>query len=249
MARGVRNRKEISTMRPTPTDLFIISFVPTVDETDGQPIYIADPFIIPHSLLKVLIIMPFEFSISLEDEPDQNRADPSPIVQLTFWDLLESSPKLKTAALFILYHDSELDEIGQAFQGYMNRYWGSSADPLLDSIYISRKLHSWLSSRVATLSIPPPQLRTALYNECLNFHKRAGIVGIDEHDEVQRPFFDRAVLQRRQQHQNKSKTKATVKSVINALEQEASRIASSLWTELMTAGKILYYPPDKSPVI
>jgi hypothetical protein len=165
-------------------------------------------------------------------------------LELTFWDLLETFPVLNIAATFIIYHNIELDQIGKQLEGYVNQLWGAQGDQVLDAVYISRKLYSWLEERLGT-----GEIEKNLVQECMNFHKRMGIVGIDENDEVQKYFFERALLMKRREHINRVKIQSTISGVADLFEKEAYLKAEQLWEKLKAEGKILYYPPGESPLI
>ncbi len=250
MGISLRTREKAHAIKRAPTlkDI-IIPFIPTIDEKDGRLIYISEPFIHLKYLDKVIIIMPFEFSISLEDEDTKKRKETSKIVMLTFWDLLETFPTLNTASNFIIYHDSEIDEIGKQIIGYSNQFWGASDDQLLDAIFISRQIHAWLTSRMDTTAAKQKLFHKELYREFLTFHKRNGIVGLNEHDEIERPFFERALLLRRQAYEKKTKIQASVSGVAELYEQEAYKKALLFWEQQLENGKILYYPPGELPII
>jgi len=221
-----------------------VSFIPTIDENDGNLIYVAEPFIKLKYFEKAIILMPHEFSIVLEDDAEEQKAETSKIVKLTFWDLLETFPVLNIAATFIIYHNIELDQIGKQLEGYVNKLWGAQGDHILDAVYISRKLFSWLEERLGT-----GEIEKNLVQECMNFHKRMGIVGIDENDEVQKYFFERALLMKRREHINRVKIQSTISGVADLFEKEAYLKAEQLWEKLKAEGKILYYPPGESPLI
>ena len=226
-----------------------MSFVPTIDENDGRLIYVAEPYIRLQYFYKVIIAMPFEFSIALEDEEDINKHDTSKIVKLTFWDLLETFDTLNIASSFIVYHDSELDEIGKQLQGFANQFWGASADNILDTIFISRQIYSWLKTRLDTGKGMKNMFQEDMYKECLNFHKRNGIVGIDENDEVEKVFFERALLQRRRKHQKRKRIQASIAQVADLFEEEAYKKAARFWELIKDEGRIIYYPPGELPII
>ena len=156
-----------------------VYFIPTLDETDGKLIYVAEPFIKLKYFEKAIVIMPHEFSIVLEEDDEEQKREPSKIVKLTFWDLLQTFPTLNLAPIFIVYHNMDLDQIGKQLEGYGNQLWGAQVDHILDMVFISRELYSWLKERLDT-----DEMDKNLVQECMNFHKRIGIVGIDENDEV-----------------------------------------------------------------
>jgi len=219
-----------------------IHFIPTLDETDGNLIYIAEPFFKYRYFEKAIIVMPFEFSIILEDEAEENKKEPSKIVKLTFWDLLETFSVLNTASTFVIYHNKELDEIGKQLEGYLNQLWGSSDDTTLDSITISRYIYHWMEERSESVE------NKKLYEECINYHKRMGIVGIDENDKVQKTFFERALLMRRKDQLERKKIRAVISGIEDKLEKESYVKAEQLWEQLAGEGRILYYPPQESPI-
>jgi hypothetical protein len=219
-----------------------IHFIPTMDESDGKLIYIAEPFFKYRYFEKAIITMPFEFSITLEDEEEESKKNPSKIVKLTFWDLLETFSVLNTASTFIIYHDKELDEIAKQLEGYLNQLWGSSEESILDSIYISRQIYHWMKERLELVK------NKNLYEECMNYHKRMGIVGIDENDEVQKPFFERALLMRRKEQLERKKIRAVISGIEDKLEKDAYSKAEQLWEQLNGEGRILYYPPNEFPI-
>ncbi|MHA1263947.1 MAG: hypothetical protein ACTSRS_01820 [Candidatus Helarchaeota archaeon] len=228
---------------------FIVPFIPVIDERDGRLIYIAEPFIIPPSFINLIVVMPFEFSITLEDvidSPLNPTSDPSSIVKLTFWDLLETFPVFHNAHTFIIFHDSELDEIGKELQGLSHKFWGAMADPLLDSIHLSRRFYSFLKNRPL---FEHPIFRKKILKECLDFHRRNGIVELDENDPVERPFFNRVLAERRLKYQKNTHLLVTIKKVESHLEKKAQFQAATLWDSLSTEGKILYYPPGNYPPI
>ncbi|MDD1776825.1 MAG: hypothetical protein LUQ65_01555 [Candidatus Helarchaeota archaeon] len=221
-----------------------IYFIPTLDENDGKLIYVAEPFIKQKYFEKAVIVMPKEFSIVLEDEGEELEKEPSKIVKLTFWDLLQTFPELNIAATFIVYHKLDLDRIGSQLEGIGNQLWGANFDHILDTIYISRALYEWLKKQLDT-----EEMDKDLVQECINFHKRKGIVGIDENDPVQKVFFERAVLMKRKEHVKKGKIQASISGVADLFEKEAYLKADRFWEELKAAGRILYYQVGDSPLI
>lgn len=221
-----------------------VYFIPTLDENDGKLIYVAEPFIRQKYFEKAVIVMPKEFSIVLEDEDEEREKEPSKIVKLTFWDLLHTFPELNIAATFIVYHKLDLDRIGSQLEGIRNQLWGAKADHVLDIIYISRALYEWLKEQLDS-----EEMDRDLVQECINFHKRKGIVGIDENDAVQKVFFDRAVLMKRRDHVKKVKIQASISGVADLFEKEAYLKAEKFWEELKAAGRILYYQAGESPII
>ncbi|NVM30430.1 MAG: hypothetical protein HWN65_16415 [Candidatus Helarchaeota archaeon] len=227
----------------------IIPFIPTIDENDGRLVYVAEPFIRLKYFEKVIVIMPYEFSISLEDEEGIQKRDASKIVKLTFWDLLETFSVLNIALNFIIYHESEIDEIGKHLEGIANKFWGVSTDHVLDTIFISRELYHWLEEQRESKETDKKLFQDNLYREYLNFHKRNGIVGIDENDEVERVFFERALLLRKQQHVKRNRIQATIEGVADLFEREAFKKAERFWEQKLKEGKILYYPPDELPIL
>jgi hypothetical protein len=219
-----------------------VYFIPTIDEKDGKLTYVAEPFIRQKYFEKAMIVMPHEFSIVLEDEEQEK--EPSKIVKLTFWDLLQTFPELNIAATFIIYHKQDLDKIGSQLEGIANQFWGANVDHLLDSIYISRALYEWLKGQLDS-----EDLDKDLVQECINFHKRKGIVDIDEKDPVQKAFFERALLMKRREQVKRVKIQASISGVADLFEKEAYVKAERFWDELKTAGRILYYPVGESPII
>jgi hypothetical protein len=83
----------------------------------------------------------------------------------------------------------------------------------------------------------------------MNFHKRGGIVGIDEGDDVQKVFFERALLMKRREHVKRVKIQSTISGVADLFEKEAYLKAERFWEELKAAGRILYYQIGESPII
>ena len=221
-------------------DIFVY-FIPIIDENDGQLHYIAETFIKLQNIEKVVTIMPFEFSIVLENE-EEKRA-PSKFVKLTFWDLLQTFEVLKIANNFIIYHDLELDEIGKQLEGYSNQFWGLSEDNIRQVIFISRQIYSWMEKRFEIAR------DKQLYHECMNFHKRNGIIGIDETDDVQKFFFERALLIRRSEQAKRQRVQATIAGVADLFEKEAYIKAEKFWEQLKEGGKIIYYPPGEFPIL
>ncbi len=219
-----------------------VYFIPTIDETDGKLIYVAEPFIRQKYFEKAVIVMPQEFSIVLEEE--EREKEPSKIVKLTFWDLLQTFPVLNIAATFIVYHKIDLDRIGRELEGFGNQGWGAKADHVLDAIYISRALYEWLKEQLDT-----EEMDRDLVQDCMNFHKRRGIVGIDEGDDVQKAFFERALLMKRREHVKRVKIQSTISGVADLFEKEAYLKAERFWEELKAGGRILYYQIGESPII
>ncbi|MHA1652097.1 MAG: hypothetical protein ACTSYB_18085 [Candidatus Helarchaeota archaeon] len=186
--------------------------------------------------------MPFEFSIILEDEREEENYEASKVVRLTFWDLLQTFEELNIASIFIIYHDKELDEIGKQLDAYSNQFWGASGDNIRDMIFISRQIYSWMEKRIEEAQ------DKELYKECMKFHKRNGVIGIDEMDEVQKVFFERAVLMKKREYLRKKRVHATISGVQDLLEKEAYAKAEQFWEEYKKAGKIIYYPPGELPI-
>ncbi|MHA1131797.1 MAG: hypothetical protein ACTSQQ_13430 [Candidatus Helarchaeota archaeon] len=222
-------------------DMFIC-FVPAIDETDGSLIYVAEPHINNNSVGKLIVVMPFEFSIILDGEREYKR-EVSKVVKLTFWDLLETFESLKNISNFIIFHKRELDEIGKQLEAYSNRFWGATANHILDSIFLSRRIYNWMEKQ------KEPITDEKIYEECLKFHKRNGIVEINENDEIQKFFFDRAVLMRKKEYERKKRIRTTITGVTEFLEQEAYRKAKQLWDKFKNEGKIIYYPPGEYPIL
>ena len=198
----------------------------------------AEPLIKLQAVEKVIIVMPYEFSIALEDE-DPNSRESSKIVKLTFWDLLKTFEALKSASNFIVYHDSELDQIGQQLDAYSNQFWGASADNILDTIFLSRQIYGWLETEIATTR------DRKIYEECLKFHRKNGLVEIDEEDDLQKPFFERAVLMRRRDFEKTQRVRGTISAVAERYEEEAYLHAEQLWDSFRRGGKLIYYPPGE----
>jgi hypothetical protein len=239
---GFENRRRFTALKDLELNFVFVYFIPTLDETDGKLTYVAEPFIRQKFFEKAVIVMPQEFSIVLEDE--EREKEPSKVVKLTFWDLLQTFPELNIAATFIVCHKPDLDRIGDQLSGFGNQLWGAKADHVLDTIYISRGLYEWLKEQLDT-----EEMDRDLVQECMNFHKRKGIVGIDENDPVQKVFFDRAVLMKRREHVKKVKIQATISGVADLFEKEAYLKAERFWEELKAAGRILYYEVGESPII
>jgi len=230
-------------MKGSKLNAVVIYFIPTIDENDGNLIYVAEPFIKLKYFEKAIIVMPHEFSIVLEEEEEAQKVEPSRIVKLTFWDLVETFPALFIAATFIIYHNMELDQIGKQLEGYGNQIWGAQEDHILDMVSISRELYVWLKEQLGIGAMDKN-----LVQECMNFHKRLGIVGIDENDEVQKYFFERALLMKRREHINRVKIQSSISGVADLFEKEAYLKAEQFWEKLKGEGKILYFPPGESPL-
>ncbi len=243
MGSGYQIGEEIIKIRGKILKNFFIYFIPKIDERDGNLIYIAEPFLKKEIPQQVIIVMPFEFSIILEDDSEEEKFEPSRVVKLTFWDLLETFDPLTFAINFIIYHQKELDEIGKQLEGYKNQFWGASEDHILDEIFISRQIYHWLEQKLENAEDPK------LIQECIKFHKRNGIVEIDENDDIQKPFFERAVLLRRKQICDRERIQSSISKVTDQIEKEAYLKAKQLWENLKEDGRILYYPPGEMPII
>jgi hypothetical protein len=219
-----------------------VYFIPVIDESDGRLIYMAEPLMKLQAVERVIIVTPYEFSIILEEEV-RNSEDASRIVKLTFWDLLETFEALKSASTFIVYHDSELDQIGKQLDAYSNQFWGARADNILDTIFLSREIYRWLETEIAKAR------DLKIYEECLKFHKKNGLVEIDEEDDLQKPFFERGVFMRRRNFEKTQRVRDTISTVAERYEEEAYLHADQFWDNLRREGKLIYYPLGEYPLI
>lgn len=219
-------------------------FIPTIDEFTGDLIFTFDLFENIKDIESLVIIMPEEFSIALEDE-DEDEVHPSIIVKMTFYDLIQTWPKLLSSDKIIIYHDIEIDRAGMELEGICNKYWAIKNDPVLDLITIARKYFEWLQDQ---LKNKKPNIYL-MYNFFSKFYRKEGLVDFDETDSLQKIIFDRLLTEKKKDFEKRKKyTSKLTPKMEDILEKQIKNQAIIEWDKLVKNGKILYYAPKKKPI-
>ncbi|MFX1451933.1 MAG: hypothetical protein ACFFCM_13890 [Promethearchaeota archaeon] len=220
-------------------------FIPTIDELSGDLTYTFDLFESIDNIETLIIVMPEEFSIALEDE-EEEQVHPSIVVKLTFYDLIQSWSKLLLSDKIIIYHDIEIDRAGIELEGLRNKFWGSKNDPIIDFIHIARNYFRWLQDQISN----EKTLNKEMYVFFSKFYQKEGLVDFDETDSLQKIIFDSLIKQMRTIFEKRKKyTRKLTKKMFEILDQHYKNQAIIEWDNLMKQGKLLYYAPKKKPIL
>ena len=215
-------------------------FIPSIDEFTGDLTYTFDLFESIDKIETLVIVMPEEFSIALEDEEED--IHPSIVVKLTFYDLIQTWSNLLLADKIIIYHDIEIDRAGIELEGFRNKFWGIKNDPLLDFIHIGRKFYLWLQTQIKNEEIPNEEM----YIFFSKFYQKECLVDFDETDSLQKIIYDSLMKQMRKIFEKRKKyTRKLTQKMFEILDQHYKNQAIIEWDNLMKQGKILYYAPKK----
>ncbi|MHA1383379.1 MAG: hypothetical protein ACTSR3_06455 [Candidatus Helarchaeota archaeon] len=187
--------------------------------------------------------MPEEFSIALDEEEDVH---PSIVVKLTFYDLIQTWPKLLNAEKIIIYHDLEIDRAGIELEGLGHKFWGMKNDPVLDYINIARNYYSWVNDQIRKSK----KVDDIILKFYLKFYLKEGIVEFDENDSLQKIIYDRLIAEKRRKLEKRKKyTGKLTPKLTKILSQQVKSQAIIEWDKLLRQGKLLYYPPKQKPIL
>ncbi|MHA1379392.1 MAG: hypothetical protein ACTSRG_13525 [Candidatus Helarchaeota archaeon] len=187
--------------------------------------------------------MPEEFSIAIDEEKD---AHPSIIVKLTFYDLIQTWPKLLAADKVIIYHDIEIDRAGIELEGVSHKFWGIKNDPTLDYIKIARAYFSWIQNQMGNKS----KTNDSIYSFYSKFYRKEGIVDFDENNPLQKILYDRLLAEKRQKLERRKKYTCKLSpKMTKILDQQFKNEAIMKWDKLLKDGKLIYYPPKTKLIL
>ncbi len=223
-----------------------IYFIPIVDEESGELVYSFELFKEVRVIDALVIVMPNEFSIQLDFEPET--VHPSKIVKMTLYDILQTFPVLTKAKRIIIYHEGELDRAGMELGGVINALWGQYSSPdnsdhVMDSIYISREFYNWLKFFAAELQDKD------LLDSLSKYHQREGLVDFDLDDDLHDIIVQRIIEERRLILKNRRRIRKSMAKVSIPLEKAFEKKALKKWDRLFKDGIILYYKPGEKPIL
>ncbi|MHA1229731.1 MAG: hypothetical protein ACTSRP_05805 [Candidatus Helarchaeota archaeon] len=219
-----------------------IYFIPMVNEDNGEVIFstaISEFEVNSNRSDTAVIIMPFEFA-SVHDERNKEEDHASSLVKLMVYTLIERFSKLLIFDKIIIFHNSMLDEYASILSEIVDEYYGKDT-LIMDLIKISREF----CKRMDDVNF----IDKRMFDEIKKYHKKAGLVDLDETDELQKIVFDQLIKKRKIILEKKRRYKSRMNNIVLGYVEKTYELeAFQKWEDLKKKGKIIYYPPGILPI-
>ena len=213
-------------------------FIPMIESKDESLVFFVELFDNYNNLDHLIILMPFEFSIKLELDPEEMKEEVADPVVLSFFDLLETFEEIKSAIKISIYHEKQIDELGAELESIVKKFWDPIKDIVLNEIQIGRKFHELLGNTTLNPFIEE------IYKK---FYYKQGLVDFDLEDSLQKPIIDRLIEERKRKNRYKRKTLKKISTYeMKMIEEKMRLLARETWRQYIISGKLKYHPPKVS---
>ena len=212
-----------------------IVFIPMIESKDESLEYFVELFDNYNNLDHLIILMPLEFSIKLELDPEEMNQTVADPVLLSFYDLLETFEELKSSKKISIYHEKQIDELGGELESIIKKFWDPMKDAVLNEIHTARKFYDVLKSWT---------LNPFIEENYKKFYYKQGLVDFDLDDSLQKPIIDRLIEERKRKNQFKRKTLKKISPYeMKMMEEKMKLLARETWKQYLESGKLKYHPP------